>query len=298
MRTIVLSVVGTVILAAAWVVGSQLKHQNEKEKGVRHEKALESLRWMGADEYPLVGRGVWWGHIRLVDERRRPDRDLTDKEMKHLASTLADFNRPILLDLQGKTISAHGLARVNGLENLDGLVADTFTDDTLRKFANHSVRFIDLSVSTITDKSLNLLSKLESLEFLVLENTGMTRDGLDALRAARPDLVVLDDYGYESDQTGQPGWWKRMSSDGLELEYTTKMMGRAKVRKVVDGKEHWKHECAKLGQDWHLDCHGPGKVVSSLRYQDCVVIKAWSPYGRFLEMIDWQTGKQRGRWDY
>ena len=299
LRPIILSALVVGILGAtAWGIWSKVQVQSEQEIRIRHEKALESLRWMGADDFPLVGRGVWWGHIRLVDERRRHERDLTDKEMKNLASTLADFNRPILLDLQGKTVSAQGLAAVNGLENLDGLVADTLTDDMLRQFANQSVRFIDLSISTITDKSLSLLSKLESLEFLVVENTCLTRDGMNALRAARPDLVVIDDFGYETDQTGGPFQYRRKSGDGLELEYTHKMMATVKVRKVVDGKEDWQHECAKLGQDWHLDCHGPGKVVSFVRHQDCVVVRAWSRYGRFFEMIDWQTGRQLGRWDY
>ena len=96
-------------------------------------------------------------------------------------------------------VGNRGLLHLAKLKNLEELYLDgtQVTDDGLRCLANtRSLRTLTLCKTAVTDAGLEwLLDRLDNLELLSVEDTGVTQDGVGRLRAKRPGVEILSTIG-------------------------------------------------------------------------------------------------------
>lgn len=145
---------------------------------------------------------------------------VTDAGMQYLKN----MDKLYSLKLSDTKVTDEGLAQLSGLKNLRGLGLDglpDITDAGLKHLAGmrRTLDRLDLSQTSITDKSADELVKLENLAELHLNDTKITNDGVAKL-AELKDLKRLGLAGTKIDDKALPSLLQCKQLVDLDLRNT------------------------------------------------------------------------------
>jgi len=120
----------------------------------------------------------------LTGEERQANRNLGVQVVGDAVITV-DLDR---MKSSGKLAT---LASLDGVQEL-GLSRSDVSDHDLQQLVRaHDLIALDLNFTQVTDAGLTYLEKLPNLRFLVVENTGVTAEGVQRLKLMNPRLRIF-----------------------------------------------------------------------------------------------------------
>ncbi|MFN3153047.1 hypothetical protein [Bremerella sp.] len=186
---IVVLVVG---VCCGWLGLAMRQANQNRQANARVQEQQSAISRLGffafsktVDKPGMLGR--WIGdpgreEIYWVQAVERP---LDDKTVAELVSLLSDMPTVEKLDLRFTAVSDIGLNRVGELDNLKELFIGYEPTPTGAKNASQG----------ITDVGLGHLTQLKNLEFLSVQNTNVTDQGLREFAEAIPDCRIVTHLG-------------------------------------------------------------------------------------------------------
>lgn len=135
-------------------------------------------------------------HIKDLNRRIKVNFDncaqVSDAALAHLHG----HSQLCVLSLHRTGVTDAGLKHLSGMSALEQLVLSgtAVTDAGFEQFEHHRLKKLydlNLVATRVSDESIDDLGQIPSLRWLVVENTDVTKDGAQRLKAVNPEVLVL-----------------------------------------------------------------------------------------------------------
>ena len=160
------------------------------DAGIEPIKHLHDLRSIHIEDTPITDAGIEYlrdlrpAFLGLTNTR------ITGKGLKVIGS-LGTVEHLILDRCSIETGSYGPLSRLKKLEQLHLFQTPVLDDDLVHLVKLDKLHTLILGDTKITDLGLKQIARIKNLSHLYLVDTKVTERGVEALRAKRPDLLVI-----------------------------------------------------------------------------------------------------------
>jgi hypothetical protein len=231
------------------------------DAGLAHLRSLQKLERLDLSDTRVADAGM--PHLAALKQLKTLSLERTAVSDAGLESLTALTNLETLL-LSGTRVTAAGLQPLARLPNLRTLylAGCPIEDSRLGELAGlQKLEHLGLTGTGIADEALSTLEKMEGLKHVELWRTQVTQAGVQALRAARPQLIIRADFAADeslqaADTTDAPSAPPRASSSSEDVERAASQVLppiRQRLASAEETPDFQRHVTALLGR---LGCNG------------------------------------------
>jgi Leucine-rich repeat (LRR) protein len=163
------------------------------DDGIKYISKLKKLRILTINEAQLTDRGMEYiGQLENLEELNISDTQVTDEGLKHLRN----LKKLEELVLDNTNITGEGFQYINELPNLRVLVVSPkVKGENLRYLGKMKLELLNIAENAIDDRAIPYLTKLKTLERLIIFDTKISKEGVKQLEKALPQCMVYDERG-------------------------------------------------------------------------------------------------------
>jgi len=163
------------------------------DEGVKFIGYLKKLKCLGLRKTQLTDRGMEYiGQLENLEELNISDTQVTDEGLKHLRN----LKKLEELVLDNTNITGEGFQYINELPNLRVLVVSPkLKGENLRYLGKMKLELLNIAENAIDDRAIPYLTKLKTLERLIIFDTKISKEGVKQLEKALPQCMVYDERG-------------------------------------------------------------------------------------------------------
>jgi Leucine-rich repeat (LRR) protein len=163
------------------------------DSGIQYIKNLKKLTILTINEAQLTDRGMEYiGQLENLEELNISDTQVTDEGLKHLRN----LKKLEELVLDNTNITGEGFQYINELPNLRVLVVSPkLKGENLRYLGKMKLELLNIAENAIDDRAIPYLTKLKTLERLIIFDTKISKEGVKQLEKALPQCMVYDERG-------------------------------------------------------------------------------------------------------